>query len=396
MDKVYFLESIERSYAEQNYSSVTLFDASLFYEVDDLEMSEYYTTATLYNDRIITGNLSGFVYFNSDAITNANGSSIAKHFIYQNTALRRLLINNSTSELQMEVLSNIVFSYHVNVGHGNCSFVVDEGNKTIWAIDCSNYDYLIKMSYQDNINYCIDHIKRRFGFRDFNINYFILTHQHFDHYSGIARLMDIEAINSRTVIYLNQYYSMPSPVFNKTIQRIGHLGLKIVEPVTANSNSSLEILYPPNRLVKTKNTIYNHLNPIIDPNPNNASIVFNLKSSKQSFMFTGDIETDAWDKINNCIPYLRECNFYAVSHHGSINGHLRRNCVASRMIESVADCLDGRALPIIMGRTNAYSGVPSKLVLSDFKNVAYSEKDNLGKNARFLEVDWSSNAFKWY
>jgi len=396
LNKVYFLENIEINSENQDYSHITLFDASLYYESDKHELSQYFSTLEIQNNNILISYSSGFVYFKNNVITNANGNSIARHFRYQNTRLRGFLIKNSSNEVNVEKLSNNIYSYHVNVGHGNCSFVVDQDKQVIWAIDCSNYDYLIKSSYQANIQFCIDHIKNKFGLSDFRINYFVLTHPHFDHYSGIDNLINMGAVNSNTIIYLNQYYSMPNPIFNRILKRIVQLGSKTVEPLIANSNPTLEILYPSNRVVKTKTTIYNHLNPIIAPKPNNASVVFNLKSSQNTFLFTGDIETTAWDTIGTCVPYLRECNFYAVSHHGSINGHLRNYCVVNKSINSVSDCLDGRALPIIMGRTNSYLDVPSPRVLSDFGNVVYSEKDQNGKNAKFLELDWSNKILNWH
>lgn len=397
MDKVYFLEKIMDLYESEYQKVVTLFDASLYLESADREMSSYFFNKTISTNKLFVDFKSGFVHYYDGQIANANGSSVARHYRSQSNVFRRQLIDNSLEKVEESILSEDVYSFHVNVGHGNCSFIIDRKNNKIIAVDCSNYDYTQKNGYyQSNIDACINHIKNRFSLIEFKINYFVLTHPHFDHYSGIDNLIKNSYVDSGTIFYLNAFYSMPSPIFNRTLQNIQRLRCSIVEPVSSNSNALIEILYPYKRIVKTSSTIHNYLGPIIDPNPNNASVVLNIRANGRSFTLTGDIEKDAWDRMDLCMPHMKCCDYYAVSHHGSINGHLRTKCIANRLIKSVSDCISKTALPIVMGRSGAYPGMPSKQMIADFGNLTFSEADPKGNPARFLELEWQTGKPAWY
>jgi len=393
---VYFFEAIGAESEQDNLTAVTLFNATEYYENSELEDGAYFSTVKIPQEKVDASLQAGFVYYENNLLTNANADSISRHFIFQNTNLRRSLINNSLSESQRVEYSDQVYSYHINVGHGNCSLVFDKATNSLTIIDCSKYDYLIGRSYISNIDDCLIHIKEKFGIFNLNADILVLTHPHYDHYSGMEYLICNNIVTSNTVVYINQYYSMPSPKLNSLLKQIGDLGSRTIEPLVSNSISSFDILYPSSRVVKTGLTVYNHLNPIVEKNPNNASMVFRLLSQSGSFMFTGDIETEGWNRISNCAPYLRGSRYYAVSHHGSINGHLRSKCPAKFSIASVADCLFEDTQSVLMGRQNAYHSMPSSLVLSDLPHTISSEMDLTGVPKRYLEIEWSSGAFAWY
>jgi hypothetical protein len=88
----------------------------------------------------------------------------------------------------------------------------------------------------------------------------------------------------------------------------------------------------------------------------------------------------------------------AISHHGSINGHNRGNCPAGCFNNkpTIADCYSGRKSPILMGRTGAYTGIPSLQVINDFGGVVSSEHDDKNMPTKCVELDWNTNTFRWH
>lgn len=393
---IYFIEDTQKTESNSREAIVSLFNASLFIENNRLELQEYFHERIISDEQLLNLTHSRFISFNQDStINNENNSYVAKYFICQNTALRTNILKNQLNEFLLSSLNN-TFSYHINVGHGNCSLVVDAASKNIVLIDCGDYDYLQKVSYTNNINECLEHIKNKFNILELKIKHFIITHPHFDHYSGLAKLIRKNIIDKDSIGLINLYYSMTSPTFNQLLQEIKKHEIKIIEPLQKHSSASIDILHPSERVVRTANTIHKHLNPIIEPNPNNTSIVFKLNSESTSFMFTGDIETDGWNRINTCMPYLKKSNYFSISHHGSINGHLRNKCPVHKPINNLSCCAKSNITAILMGRHNAYNGVPANQVINDFKNIIYSEKSNLGHPTKFVEIEWNSKTTTWY
>lgn len=122
--------------------------------------------------------------------------------------------------------------------------------------------------------------------------------------------------------------------------------------------------------------------------------MFDLAGKK--LLFPGDLETKGWNEINPCNICASNINYYAVSHHGSINGFNRNVCNQHKSINSVTDCLPNNVNAVLMGRDGAYSGIYSPVVISAFQNLYYSEKDNNGNPKSFLEIDLNTDIPKWY
>lgn len=103
-------------------------------------------------------------------------------------------------------------------------------------------------------------------------------------------------------------------------------------------------------------------------------------------LFTGDIETEGWDNVLTCMPRLCESNYYCISHHGSITGHIRNKCIQlNRKISTLSDCAYSTKIQILMGRDGAYSGVYSKKVLTDFNKIEKTEDSQ-----KYFELIWGS------
>ena len=111
-----------------------------------------------------------FVYLKQEnnklLLINANNDKRAKQQILKNNKYRGNLIKKySKLEKKDDALISNIYSYHINVGHGNCSIIVFKESDTykIWMIDCSIYDFINKRSYKSNIEQSIIHILYEIG-----------------------------------------------------------------------------------------------------------------------------------------------------------------------------------------------------------------------------------------
>lgn len=400
---VFFIENIIPHYME-NLKEVKKISIVL---LKSSEKSNLLNTEDNYNysieetTRLKIANLheGQFIYLNENEYINANNSSIAKHNFYYNNFYRGRLLKKQegfNEELPINAKSKI-FSYHINVGHGNCSIIVinELNNKKIWMIDCSEFDFLNHRNYSVNIDSCLEFVSQKFSINQILINKFFLTHSHYDHYSGINRLIKQGKITSNTQFYLNLHYSMPSENYNRMLRKLNKLNCNIIEPISRNSDGELEIWHPNIRTVRSQTPNYDNQIVHVEPTLNNSSTVLYFRFGEKSILFPGDIETEKWNSISQCPSHLKDSNFYIVSHHGSLNGHLRNNCPKKMTISSLANCTKSNSTQILMGRDGAYSGIYSTRVTSDFNNLVYTEKDIDSKPAKFLEIDWQTNKHTW-
>jgi hypothetical protein len=341
-----------------------------------------------------------FTFFRDDNFENANSTPTAKRLVYLNNLYRGRLMKreNPLKEESSVIPNSSIFSYHINVGHGNCSMIVlnERGNFKIWMIDCSEYDYLNHKNYRANIDACFDHICQRFLLRKIHIDKFFLTHSHFDHYSGMGRLIDQENITSRTDFFLNLHFSMPGENYNRLLRRIVKLRSSITEPLSTFNTNGIEVWHPHLRTIRTSSRKYRNQIVQVESKPNNSSAVFYFNFGNKAIIFPGDIETIRWNTINLCYPHLRNSNYFLVSHHGSLNGHLRNVCPVGMHISNLSDCIPCMTTPILMGREGAYRGIYSNQVINDFRSLLYSEYDSNYNPCHFLEMDWQTNIPMWY
>ena len=279
------------------------------------------------------------------------------------------------------------YSYHVNVGHGNTSFLIvcfrDKNNAkpVVVCIDCKR-----KHAGRDAINFnaCVSYIKNKFSINKFELDIFLLTHPHIDHFSGIVYLLNKRYITNNTEIWLNTHYGYPSSFYNAVLEPLSLKcpRLKFVNPVSLNSFSGMNIWYP-EKIIKHNGN--ESSNTQIEQNPNNASVVtqflFTIGMKKADILFTGDIEMQGWDKVH-CLPFLGKTKNYCISHHGSRNGYQRNFCHNGRTITKITDCRNSIKNAILMGKDGAHKGIYYKPLLDDFGTRVKKTEE-----AKFLEID---------
>lgn len=294
-----------------------------------------------------------------------------------------------------------VTSYHVNVGHGNCSLVLMEAGRfyQIWMVDCSINDKTDHWrSYKGNLELCFKEIAKKLGKDEdvkLHIDRFFLTHAHHDHYNGIEYLINNGHIDVRTLCYVNIYYQMASKAYNKMLKALYDAKVKIIEPILGNSKNSISFLHPEKRIYRSKATVKHTSDNyrIVDRPVNDSSVVLSIEVGGKTMVFPGDLEQEGFNNMSGsgkCGPHLFYAEFYAVSHHGSLNGHPEKQCcVKPPRKSSPLLCIKNKLKKVIlMGRDGAYSKIYSQQVVDEWNHTG---KLVVSENApHFVELDWEN------
>lgn len=340
-------------------------------------------------------------------------SKTVEYFIHTSESLRNDLINRYTSSSN-EVIGKIskVFSYHVNVGHGNFSLVTFLENKKlqVWIIDASEKEPSFlkkcdsKISYRENWKYCFKQIEEDYKCDSFKVSKLFITHSHYDHFSAVVELLKEGYFANDLEVWLNLHYDCNAPAYVRMLSELKKKDrIHFVEPICNNySHKNIRILAPQERLYSKKILDPSKGNFLQEKNVNNASAVYKITLNGKSIVFPGDIQSSGWDRMKECKFFMGECNYYCISHHGSLNGHTRRTCVCGKKLQNVSECLLPNTICILMGRTGAYSGIYHALVTEAFHPCFLHKTEQAPpcsypkKGVSFLRIDWQSDILDYY
>ena len=333
-----------------------------------------------------------YVYYNENSIELAENDPVAVVYKELNRAITQSLRyeneNNKPSADDYDNISDIC-SYHVNVGHGNCSIIAfkKEEKGILWLVDCSVRETVLSgKDYSCNLDKCLADIYEEYGTN--KISKLFVTHLHYDHISGIEYLIGKKNIDSNTEVWLNLYYPWTQATYTRTLGKLRALGVKFIDPVVGNSTKEIRILYPKSSFCPT--------NPAPKGEINNSSVLYQIVLAGKAMLFPGDIETEGWDNVDTCYPHLKNSNYYCISHHGSINGHWRNICRYSGMSVrgyEVWKCAHESDVHILMGRDKAFSGIFSQRVLDSFGK--YGNLCKTEKAANYIKLDWKTGTFQY-
>ena len=294
-----------------------------------------------------------------------------------------------------------VTSYHVNVGHGNCSIILIQADElyNIWMVDCSVTDIGNWNNHTKNLQFCLNDIAKKLQLNDYtklHIDRFFLTHTHYDHYNGIEYLVDNGYIDSNTICYINLYYHWASKTYLRVLDKLKNVNVRFVEPISNNSNSIITFFHPECRLYRSNATVVcppQHYRIVNSPvNDSSTVIMFNI--GNHTMVFTGDLEQKgfkAMSRATNCSPALNFLNYYIISHHGSINGHPDMPCMSPAISRSFPlICITNLlSKAILMGRDKAFHGIYSSKVVSYWSGLP-GVLEYVERSSNFLELDWGS------
>lgn len=378
------------------------------------------------NDIVVTVPIGQLFFENGEKIMDNNfvyySANNQKPFENGNKDLRALKLINQSSRLRKELREKSqnrsielprvdtffeakITSYHINVGHGNCSVIlIENGNfYRIWMVDCGT-NYCVTGPHLENIDDCFDDIAKRLGVTKdkLYINLFMLTHLHSDHYNGLEMLLKQGYCTANTQFFINLDYAVASPVYVRILDEINKTGSLVNTPIR-NVDPQCGVLYMPTVIFPDKKVFKNkpsvgHIPCYIEQKTNNSSAIYLVSGSGKSMMFPGDMERkelNLMTRSKNCTPYLNLINYYCVSHHASITGHLDCKCLDPNHPNTICIlcCKVNLDRAIVMGRDGAFSGIYSPTVINNFGvNLVYSEKDNTGRKAKCLILDWANNA----
>ena len=220
--------------------------------------------------------------------------------------------------------------YFFDVGQADCSLTIFPTGETLLIDGGNNEDggFLVSQIKSLGIN---------------NISYLVGTHPHEDHIGGLDTIIQNFDIGK---IYMPNAYS-DSRTFEEVVNAISNKGMKITAPVSGEyimntTDSKIRILAPNSKE-------YDNLN--------NYSIAIRVDYKDNSFLFTGDAETEVENEIL-AKGYDIDVDVFKAGHHGSTTSN------SSRFLNKVTP----EYVIIQVGEGNSY-GHPHDEILYAFQKM---------------------------
>lgn len=193
--------------------------------------------------------------------------------------------------------------HFVDVGQGDCTFIITPGNKTI-LIDGGGK---INSTFDVGKSVLLPYILNR-GYT--KIDYIFISHFDYDHSLGCVKI--IENINVSSIILSEQFEE--NDIYKQIVAMAKEKNIKLIYVKAGNvlniDGMKLTILHPQNELM-------------INNAVNNNSIVCKIEYQSFSMLFTGDIEQEAEGLMLNKNIKLK-ADILKVAHHRFKNIHYFR------------------------------------------------------------------------
>lgn len=352
-DYVAFLE--DHDWKDFNQEKETLFLDSF---VEENRIQEFFESKEVDESNDITRILRkySFVCFDDDGtLINGSNHPAAKIYHYE-SKLASYILSYKSAIHKNQLSFSPKYSAHVDVGQGCCSFIFDE--TSLIGVDCSNKElpYLHNnQNYQKNIDVCLDYIGKyqKKLKKELTFDAFVLTHSHYDHYSGIFNLVNDGQINELTDFYLNVRYISKSAIYNNLIKLLLNKKINVIHAVPQNGIGKLSFFYP---LLGTANT----------KDPNEVSVIACINCTPGDFIFPGDMVNPGWYKQQpTTSSVIKNAKFFAIAHHGSRTGY-DKSFFPNNPLKT-----------IMMVRNNAYSDVPDPRI---FNSTFITNKNIINTN----------------
>ncbi|HEY8890443.1 MAG TPA: ComEC/Rec2 family competence protein [Clostridium sp.] len=226
-------------------------------------------------------------------------------------------------------LENNMITHFIDVGQGDCIL-----------IQVNNKNLLIDSGTSDSKKSLIKYLKRN---NIKKLDYVIETHPHEDHIGGMSSVIN--------TFDIGQFFAPKAIASSESfVDMINALRKKNLKIIVAKPNISMNL--GPNTsciMLSPINTTYE--------NPNNYSCVIKVSYKNSTYLFTGDIETEAEQEILSA-GYDLKADVLKVGHHGS------KTSTSQEFLNKVAP----KIAVISCGFYNTY-GHPAKVTLDKLKKI---------------------------
>lgn len=181
--------------------------------------------------------------------------------------------------------------HYVDVGQGDCELVECDGKYML--IDAGENGF-----ETDVINYLNSHNIKE-------LEYVVASHQHSDHIGGLSEVIDAFKVTNIIMPRLTKEQTPTNSTYRDFLKAVKASGAKVIEAKVGATyelgGGKFEILGP----------VTNDAEDI-----NNMSVVMRFDHGENSFLFTGDAETEEENEIIENGSSL-DCDVLKVGHHGS-------------------------------------------------------------------------------
>ncbi len=237
--------------------------------------------------------------------------------------------------------------YFVDVGQGDCTFIVTPTNKTIFVDGGGSLNKDFDVGKQTVLPYLLDK-----GYN--SLDYIIISHFDQDHVQALLYVM--QEINVRNVIIGKQFETCENYEEFKKIVREKNINVKVVEAgtrISIEKDLYFDVLWPCSNNIISENNI------------NNNSLVAKLMYKDFSVLFTGDIEEVAekaiLEKYEKHLEKLKS-TVLKVPHHGS----------KTSSTQEFLNAVKPQVALIGVGKNNTF-GHPNDLVLERLKRLGMQD-----------------------
>ncbi len=204
-----------------------------------------------------------------------------------------MIPDNETSTNSASVTDTVSsFEVHyIDVGQGDSSLIICDGKAMlIDAGENGNEDKVLSYLRLHNVD---------------KLDYIIATHQHTDHIGGLSEVLEEIAADNLIMPRLTKAQTPTNSTYRVFLEAIKSSGVNTIASKVGD-------------VYKLGNAAFEILGPVTDDaeSLNSMSVVVKITYGANSFLFTGDAETDEEKEITDTGANL-DCDVLKVSHHGS-------------------------------------------------------------------------------
>lgn len=226
--------------------------------------------------------------------------------------------------------ANSCFVHYIDVGQGDCELVECDGKYMLIDAGENGFETVV-------INYLKSH-------KIEVLDYVVASHQHSDHIGGLSEVLEAFEVKNIIMPRLTKAQIPTNSTYSDFTKAVKASGAKVIEAKVGATydlgSGEFEILGP----------VTNDAEDI-----NNMSVVMRFDYGENSFLFTGDAETEEENEILETDANL-DCDVLKVGHHGS----------SSSSGKKFLDAVTPEICVILCGKDNSY-GHPHKEITKRLK-----------------------------